>query len=141
MAGRDPEGLVSFEAAGEKFTAVFGFRAMKHVEAHYDLPFMKVLSATMPALAPGDAGDQAKVMAAAMNVRMTDVFVLFGATLLKHHPDLLESEIEEIADAMGTDKVGEVIGLTIAAALAKEDGKKPPANPPNRRARRSAKTG
>ena len=135
--GHDPQGLVTFEAAGKKFTAVFGFRAMKAVETHYDLPFFRALQRAMPTLAPEDAGDPVKIAEAGASVRFTDLGKLFECALLKHHPGLTEEEIEDLIDEIGLERAGEIIGKTVAAALVKEGDGGSPENPPRSRARKT----
>lgn len=136
---RDPEGLVTFEAAGKTYTAVFGFRAMKAVETHFDLPFFQALQQAMPALKPEDANDPVKVAQAGASVSVTSIGVLFECALAKHHPDLAEDEIEDMIDELGLERVGSILGETVAAALVKEDGQDGAGNPPKGRQRR--KTG
>ena len=135
----DPEGLVRFEAAGKMFTAVFGFRAMKAVEAHYDLPFFKALQRAMPSLRPEDAADPVKIAEAGASVSMTAVGKLFECALLKHHPDLTEADIEDMVDELGLERVGAILGDSVSAALVKDkegDGKSA-ANPPRSRSRKT----
>lgn len=131
---RDPEGLVTFEAAGKRFTAVFGFRAMKAVETYYDLPFFQALQKIMPDLAPEDAKDESKIMAAGASVRVSDVGRLFGFVLLKHHPDLTEDEIDDMIDEVELANVGAIIGSAIASGLvsgkAEKGGGRSTGNPP-----------
>lgn len=133
----DPEGIVTFEAAGKKFSAVFGFKAMKAVECHFGTedepkPFFQAIAGIMPQLAPEDMGDKAKIAAASANIRFSDIGTLLQFALLKHHPDLTEAEIEDIVDEIGLGKMSEIIGNALTAALVKEgDGSKP--NPPKSR--------
>jgi hypothetical protein len=130
-----PDGLVSFEAAGEKFTAVFGFKAMKAVEAHYDKPFFKAIQSAMPDIRPEDAGDRAKLAEASANIRISDIGALFGFALLRHH-QLTETEIEDLIDEIGLEKASEVIGQALTAALVKEGDAGSSTHPPkNRRAK------
>lgn len=139
----DPEGLVSFEAAGEKYTAVFGFRAMKAAEAHYGLPFFQAIQKVMPQVSPEDAGDRAKIAAAAAGVNFTDIGTLFGFALLKHHPALTDADIEDLIDEIGLSRTSEIIGKALASALSDDGGEGDagsPANPP-RPAGRKGKTG
>lgn len=128
----DPEGLVTFTAGGTAYTAVFGFRAMKAVEAHYGLPFFKALQTAMPSLAPEDAGDPVKVAEAGASLRLTDVGALFQFALAKHH-DLSEAEAEDLIDEIGFERTAEVIGQAVTAALSKQGGEEKGANPPKRR--------
>lgn len=131
----DPEGLVTFEAAGKKYTAVFGFRAMKAVETHYDLPFFQAIRSAMPAV-DADETDKAKILAAAASVRFSDLGVLFGFSLLKHHPDLTETAIEDLVDEVGLERVSSIIGQALSAALVKEGDEDSDANPPPGRRKR-----
>lgn len=136
----DPEGLVSFEAAGEKYTAVFGFRAMKAVEAHFGtddepMPFFQAILSIMPSLKPEELGDQAKIMAASSKLRFSHLGVLFQYALMKHHPDLTEDHIEDIIDEIGLGKVSSTLGDALSAALIMEDADKGGKNPPKPRRR------
>lgn len=133
---RDPEGLVTFEAAGEKFTAVFGFKAMKATEARYDLPFLKAIQVAMPSVKPEDAGDKVKVAEAASNIRLADVGTLFQFALLKHHPDLTDADVEDLIDDIGLEAASTIIGEALTAALVKEDDAGSTANPPQRSRRK-----
>jgi hypothetical protein len=128
-----PDGLVTFEAAGEKFTAVFGFKAMKAIEAHYDKPFFKAIQSAMPDIRPEDAGDKAKLAEASANIRFSDIGALFGFALLRHHPDLTEEAIEDLIDDVGLEKASEVIGMALTAALVKEGDAGSSTNPPKGR--------
>lgn len=139
----DPEGTISFDAAGTKYTAVFGFRAMKAVEAHYDKPFFQAIQDVMPQVSPEDAGDRAKVAAAAAGLRFTDVGDLFRFALLKHHPDLTGDAVDDLIDEIGLSNVSAVIGRALSAALAQDsDGEGDGGSPGNPRPpRRKGKTG
>jgi hypothetical protein len=134
----DPEGLVSFEAGGRKYHAIFGFKAMKAVEAHYDQPFLEAIAGTMPDISPEDMADRAKLAAASMKIRLTDVGQMFQFALLKHHPDLTDAETEDVIDTIGMSAVSGVIGEALAAALVEADDGSA-ANPP--RKPRGGKTG
>lgn len=136
---RHPDGLVTFKSGGEKYTAVFGFKAMKAIEAHYSLPFFKAIQQTMPQLAPEDMADKAKVAAASAEILFTDIGKLFEFALLKHHPDLAEDEIDSLVDELGLERVSEIISESLAAALVKEGDDDAPENP--RRGSRSRKIG
>lgn len=135
----DPEGLASFDAGGVKYTAVFGFRAMKAVEAHYDKPFFHAIQQAMPQVRPEDAADPDAIMAASLNIRMTDVGVLLRCALLKHHPGLTEDEVDDLIDEIGIDKVGEIIGQAVSSSLVTGGDDGSPANPPSKN--RKSKTG
>ncbi len=126
----DAEGIETFEAGGEKYTAVFGFRAMKAVEEAFDLPFMQALAKAMPQVSAADLADRDKVLAAASRIKFSDVSKLFEASLLKHHPELTEAEIDELVDEVGLGKVTAIIGRTVAAALVQEGDAGSPENPP-----------
>lgn len=130
----DPEGLVTFSHGGKSYTAVFGFRAMKAIEAEYDLPFFKAVQAGLPSLSAEDAGDPVKVAEAGAGIRMTAVGSLFRASLMKHHPGVTEDDVDEMIDDIGLERAGDVIGRALAAAMAKEaDGSKSTANPPKKK--------
>jgi hypothetical protein len=130
----DPEGLVTFEAGGERYTAVFGFKAMKAVEAHYDLPFFQALQQAMPDLSAEEAQDPAKVAAAGASVRMTAVGKLFEAALMKHHPGLTEDQVDNLIDEIGIEAAGDILGRSVSSALVKREGDgKSPANPRGKR--------
>lgn len=129
-----PDGLVMFEAAGEKFTAVLGFKAMKAIETHYGdengpKPFFIAIQAAMPDMRPEDAGDKNKIGAAAEKIRMTDIGALFGFTLLKYHPRLTEEDVENLIDEIGLEKASEIIGQALTSALVKEGDDSSSAHP------------
>lgn len=126
----DPEGLVEFRFGGESYRAFFGFRAIKEVEAHYDLPFFQALQQAMPALSVEDAGDPAKVAAAGASIRMTELGRLFRFALLKHQPDIDEAKVDDMIDELGFEKVGKVLADAVSSALAQQEGDGgSPANP------------
>ena len=128
-----PDGLVTFEAAGEKFTAVFGFKAMKAVEAHYDKPFFHAIQQAMPQISPEDLGDKAKIAEASANIRLTEIGALFGFALLKHHGNLTESDIEDLIDEIGLEETSMIIGNALSAALVKEGDDGSTESPPKAR--------
>lgn len=136
-----PDGLVEFEAAGEKYTAVFGFKAMKAVEAHFGndnepMPFFEAIASVMPTLAPEDMGDKAKLAAASAKIKLTHVGSLMRFALLKHHPDLTEDDVDELVDEIGVGGMSEIIAKALSAALVKEGDAGSSKNPPKaRRAR------
>lgn len=129
----DPEGLVSFEHEGERYTAYFGFRAMKAVERHYELPFMEALQRAMPQLSADAAGDKAKIAEAAASIRLTEIGRLFEFALLKHHPKVSEDDVEAMIDGLGFGRVSAIIAEAISAALVQEGEGEAAANPPRGR--------
>lgn len=133
----DPEGLVTFEAEGAKYTAIFGFKAMKAVETYYDQPFFRAIQSVMPSLSAEDAGDKAKIAEASADLRFTDIGKLFEFALLKHHPELTETDIEELIDSLTLGKTSGVIGDALAAALVQEDDDSSKPNPPKPRGKRT----
>lgn len=135
----DPEGVVRFEAGGERYSAVFGFRGMKLVERRFDKGFFAALQEAMPQLDPADMDDPEKVRAAAAGLRMENVASLFEAALAKHHPDLGEEEVEELLDELGMTRVGEILGGAVAAAIAKAAEGGDDSSPPHPRKRPTRK--
>jgi hypothetical protein len=128
----DPEGVVELDAGGQRYRLFFGMRAMKAIETHYDKPFFKAVRAVMPDLAPEDMNDKAKVAAASMNIRLTDVAKLFECAFLKFHPESDADEIDNIIDEIGLQRASEVLGLALAAAMVPDDkGGAATANPPH----------
>lgn len=125
----DPEGLVTFEADGVKYTALFGNRARKAAETHYDLPFFRILQKVMPNLDPADVGDPAKVAAASMDVRFSDISNLFEFALLKFHRDLTEDDIDDLIDTLGIERTSAIVGQAVAAGMAREGDAGFPENP------------
>ncbi|MGE0178988.1 MAG: hypothetical protein AB7O91_04105 [Sphingomonas sp.] len=135
MAG-DPEGVVRFEAGDARYQAMFGFRAMKEVERHFELPFMEAMQEAMPSLSPADAADKAKVEAAARKVRVGDIGTLFGFALVKYHPALTETQVDDLIDEIGLDRAGEILAEALTAALVKEGDDGSQAGPQPRRPKR-----
>lgn len=135
----DPEGILTFDHGGVKYTAVFGFRAMKAVEAHYDKPFFHAIQTAMPQIQAEDAADAAKLRAAALGLKVTDVGVLFRFSLLQHHRDLTEDDVDDLIDGLGLSKVGQIIGQAISAAVIEEGDGSSAENP--RKRRQKDKTG
>ena len=128
-----PDGLVTFEAAGKKYTAVFGMKAMKAAEAHYDKPFFIALQSALPNLKAEDLGDKKKIAEASLSIRFTDVCALFGFGLLKHHPELTEDDIENLIDELELDAATQILMDAIGAALVKEGDAGSSRNPPKAR--------
>jgi hypothetical protein len=141
MAALDPEGVVSFEAAGRTYKALFGFRAQKEVEIRYEKPFLSAVIEIMPfaGLSEEEQANESKVTEAMARVESGKLGELLGLTLAKHHPDLAEDEIEDIFDALNVLGVIKVLMLAIFSAMGKEeDGKSAAPGPrPNRQQRRS----
>lgn len=128
----DPEGTVSFEVGGEKYTSIFSYRAMKAVEVYYDKPFFRAIQHVMPNVALEDADDKSKMAQAAADIRFSDLGELLKFSLLKFHPDLVDDEVENIIDEMGMEAVAAVLGQALAAALSGSGKKDGAQNPPKR---------
>ena len=128
-----PDGLVTFEAAGKKYTAVFGFKAMKQVETRFDKPFFKAIQSAMPQVSPEDLGDKAKIAEASANIKMSDVGALFACALAKHHPNLVEDDVDDLIDEIGLERASEVLGNALGAALVKEGDNGSSTHPPKAR--------
>lgn len=138
--GHDPASLVTFEADGEKFTAVIGFAAERAIEAHYDLPFFRAIQSVMPAISPEDMKDKGKIAEASADIRLTEVGRLFGFSLLKFHRDLTDDDIDDLIDDIGgIAKASEIVGKALTAAMTKGDDDSSTPNPP--RGSRRKRTG
>jgi hypothetical protein len=138
----DPEGIVEFEAAGEKYRLFFGIRAEKATELHYDQPFFRAVQRIVPDLKPDEMGDKAKVAEASANIRFNDVAKMFEFALLKFQPEIDESAVEDIIDELGLARTSELLGQALSAAMGSDDEGAEAgadANPP--KASRKSKTG
>ena len=133
----DPEGVVPFSAGGEAYQLYFGMRAIKAIERDYDLPFLKAVASAMPELSAEDMADRAKVAAASVEIRLTDVARLFGAGLLKHHPEIGEEQVEDIIDEIGLGRASLLLTDGISAALFEGEGDDSSAAGPPKPARKS----
>lgn len=128
-----PDGLVTFEAGGKKYTAVFGMKAMKAVETHFDKPFFEALIGIMPGVQPEDLGNKKKLAEASAKIRFADIGAMFGFALLKHHPELTEDDIDNLIDDLGLDKASRIMSSALDAALVKEGDEGSSQNPPKGR--------
>lgn len=140
MAG-DPEGIVGFKLDGKSYELVFGNRAIKATETHFDKPFFQAIQQIMPSLEVDDISNREKVEAAATQLRFTDLSCLFEFALLKHHKDVAadEDKLDDLIDSLGWEKVTKLLGDVIASAVSMEAGEDATANPPNRPARRASR--
>lgn len=133
------DGEVRFEAGGEVYTAVFGFKAMRAAEDHYDMPLMEAIRQALPQVGARDMKDKAAMLEAGAKMRFSDFGKLFSFALLKHHPQLTEDDIDDICDELGLQGVAGVIGQSFAAMMAREGDGGSTQNPPRKGSRQPAK--
>lgn len=136
----DPEGIVSFDAGDERYRLYFGIRAMKEIERYYDKPFMRAIQSVMPQLSAADMANKAKLAEASADIRLGNVAKLFEFGLVKHHPDIAETDADELIDMIGLSTASELLGEALAASLGSGEGDaEATENPP--KASRKSKTG
>lgn len=136
-----PDGLTTFEVGGVKYTAVFGFKAIKAVEVFYGnddgpKPFFEAIMQIMPQLDVSDLGNKAKIEAASSKIRLSDVGKLLEFALLKHHPQLGESDVDDLVDEIGLGRMSEIISAALSSAMVKGGDTGSSARPPKARQKR-----
>lgn len=149
-------GIQTFDALGERWTLFLGNAAQCAVEEHYKKGFFGVVADAIPdidpetAMAIGTAMSTGKLdglslaaidkMQTAMKtVRLSVLRDLAWFGLQRHHPDLTLDDVSDIADELGHERFGDIIGNAIRAAQGKGDGSK--AAPGKSGTRASGRTG
>lgn len=116
-----PNGIVTFEALGERWSLRFGINAMVEVEEAFD--GKGIVEVGREILAAGDA------------VRVRDMRTLFRCALADDHPSMTDAEAGRIMTDVGAERAAELIGESLFAAFpqAAESGPVPPINRADRR--------
>jgi hypothetical protein len=149
-------GEQTFDAAGQRWTLFLGNAAQCAVEEHYGKGFFGVVADAIPDIDPETAfaigtamstgnldglslAAIAKMQAAMKTVRLSVLRDLAWFGLRRHHPDVTLDDVSDIADDIGHEAFGDIIGKAIRAAQGKGDGDD--AAPGKRRTRASGPTG
>lgn len=108
-----------FEALGRGWQFRFGFGALCRLEQEYDRPFARVLQDAMPAISIEDMADPAKLAAAALDMRMSDIRSILRAGIVERPT---EDEVDQIMDELGLAPVLEMISAAFATDVAAPKG-------------------
>ncbi|MFZ3483911.1 hypothetical protein [Sphingomonas sp. 3-13AW] len=123
------KGEKTFDACGERWTMFFGNAAQCSIEEAYDKGFFAVIQDVMPGADPAwllnPEAYASELAAVAREIRMKDLRDLAWHGLRKHHPGLSLDDVSDIADDLGQQAFGEVVGTAIRATqdTAAEPGK------------------
>ncbi|WP_017978550.1 hypothetical protein [Sphingomonas melonis] len=132
-------GEQTFDAAGQRWTLFLGNAAQCDVEEHYGKGFFGVVADAIPDIDPETAfaigtamstgnldglslAAIAKMQAAMKTVRLSVLRDLAWFGLRRHHPDVTLDDVSDIADDLGHEAFGDIIGKAIRAAQGKGDG-------------------
>ncbi len=146
----------TFDALGERWTLVIGNAAQCAIEEHYGKGFYGVVADAIPDIDPETAfaigtamstGNLDGLSVAAVekmqnvmkNLRLSVLRDLAWFGLQRHHPAVTLDEVSDIADELGHEAFGDIIGKAIRVAQGKGDGGKAAPGKPATRA--SGRTG
>lgn len=132
-------GEQTFDAAGQRWTLFLGNAAQCAVEEHYDKGFFGVVADAIPNIDPETAfaigtamstgnldglslAAIEKMQAAMKTVRLSVLRDLAWFGLRRAHPQVTLDDVSDIADDLGHEAFGDIIGKAIRAAQGKEDG-------------------
>ena len=149
-------GEQTFDAAGQRWTLFLGNAAQCAVEEHYGKGFFGVVADAIPDIDPETAfaigtamstgkldglsiAAVEKMQTAMKTVRLSVLRDLAWFGLRRHHPDVTLEDVSDIADDLGHEAFGDIIGKAIRAAQGKGDGDD--AAPGKPRTRASGRTG
>lgn len=94
----DIRGEVGFDALGQSYTLKFGNGAVRHIENETGMPFAQVGAA----------------LADPEKATITVLTVAFQGALRRHHPGLCLDDVDDIIDAIGSEKAGKLLGEAVA---------------------------
>lgn len=149
-------GEQTFDAAGQRWTLFLGNAAQCAVEEHYGKGFFGVVADAIPDIDPETAfaigtamstgkldglsvAAIEKMQAAMKTVRLSVLRDLAWFGLRRHHPAITLDDVSDIADDLGHEAFGDIIGKAIRAAQGKGDGDG--AAPGKLRTRATSRTG
>lgn len=149
-------GEQTFDAAGQRWTLFLGNAAQCAVEEHYGKGFFGVVADAIPDIDPETAfaigtamstgkldglsvAAIEKMQAAMKTVRLSVLRDLAWFGLRRHHPAITLDDVSDIADYLGHEAFGDIIGKAIRAAQGKGDGDS--AAPGKPRTRATSRTG
>lgn len=137
------KGEKTFDALDARWTMFFGNAAQCAIEEAYDKGFFAVIQDVMPGADPAwllnPEAYAAELAEVARGIRMKDLRDLAWHGLRKHHPAITLDEVSDIADDLGQQAFGEVVGSAIratqdtAAEPAKGGGAKKSSTPRQKR--------
>lgn len=108
-------GEVTFDADGDRYILFLGTAAQCRLEEMHDKGFFAIVEEALPNVTPDMLGDQALMASVARGVRISKLRDLAWAALLKYRPAVTLRDVEDLADRIGPQKFGELIGKAIAA--------------------------
>lgn len=120
-----------FTALGQEWVARFDFNAICEMEERTGQSFFALVSPFLNGLTEADKDDQAKVLAAAKAIRVSDVRMVLHQSLLACQPETTLADTGNIVGDIGLDKAMEVVGWAIMKGMPgqKEGAKRGAANP------------
>lgn len=127
-----------FDAGGQRWTLFLGNAAQCAIEEQYDKGFFAIVADAVPdldgetavaiatAMSTGSAeglpvGVLEKMAGAMRRVRLSALRDLAWHGLRKHHPSVTLADVSDIADELGQQRFGELIGNAIRAAQGKAE--------------------
>lgn len=116
----------TFAALGRNWTARFDFNSICELEERYDRPFLELVGPMLSGVSEDDKDDPAKVAAAAMRIKFTDLRAVFHQALLGNHPDATVSDAGAMIADMGLEAAMEIVGWAVVKAMpnkAADEGK------------------
>jgi hypothetical protein len=150
-------GVQTFDAVGERWTLFLGNAAQCAVEEHYGKGFFGVVADAIPDIDPETAFAIGTAMStgnldgltplavekmqnAMKTVRLSVLRDLAWFGLQRHHPAVTLDDVSDIADELGHERFGEIVGNAIRSAQGKGDGGKAvPGKPVTRASGRTGK--
>jgi hypothetical protein len=108
-------GEVTFDAGGSRYILFLGTAAQCRLEEMHDKGFFAIVEEALPNVTPAMLGNQTLMAEVARGVRISKLRDLAWAALLKHQPSMTLRDVEDLADLIGPQRFGELLGKTIAA--------------------------
>ncbi|MDE3797595.1 hypothetical protein I7G59_09675 [Sinorhizobium meliloti] len=103
---KDFTGEVTFEALGKTWTLKMGTKAMRKIEVVTEKP--------MPVVG--------KMLTSEETASIDLMTKVFWGGLITHHPDVTVDDCDDIMDAVGHTRAGQLIGEAFEAAQAPQSG-------------------
>lgn len=96
----DIRGEVGFDALGQSYTLKFGNGAVRHIENETGMTFAQVGVA----------------LADPEKATLTVLTVAFHGALRRHHPELSLDDVDDIIDALGSERAGKLLAEAVVLA-------------------------
>lgn len=116
----------TFTVLGRNWTARFDFNSICELEERYDRPFLELVGPMLSGVSEEDKNDPAKVAAAAMRIKFTDLRAVFHQAVLSNHPEATVSDAGAMIADMGLEAAMEIVGWAVVKAMpnkAADEGK------------------